>query len=105
MANANMGIPAIRQQVASAVDLFIQLARLSDGSRRVTQITECVGMEGDFVTTQDVFVFNRRGIRADRRVIGEFRPTGVRPKFDERLQACGIRLSPGLFETIVEVNV
>lgn len=105
MANANMGIPAIRQQVASAVDLFIQLARLSDGSRRVTQITECVGMEGDFVTTQDVFVFNRRGIRADRRVIGEFRPTGVRPKFDERLRACGIRLSPGLFETIVEVNV
>ena len=105
MANANMGVRAIRQQVSSAVDLFVQLSRLSDGSRRVTYITECVGMEGDLVTTQDVFVFDRLGLTAENKVKGRFRPTGVRPKFDETLRASGIQLSPSIFQTTVEVNV
>lgn len=104
MANANMGVRAIRQQVSSAVDLFIQLSRMSDGTRRLTHITECVGMEGDLITTQDIFVFERLGLTADNRVKGRFRPTGVRPKFDEKLRACGIQLSPAIFQTMVEVN-
>lgn len=104
MANANMGVRAIRQQVSSAVDLFIQLSRMSDGTRRLTHITECVGMEGDLITTQDIFVFERLGLTEDNRVKGRFRPTGVRPKFDEKLRACGIQLSPSLFQTMVEVN-
>jgi pilus assembly protein CpaF len=105
MANANMGVRAIRQQVASAVDLFVQLSRLSDGTRRITYITECVGMEGELITTQDIFVFERLGLTEDRRVRGRFKPTGVRPKFDERLRASGINLPPSLFQTVVEVNV
>jgi pilus assembly protein CpaF len=105
MANANMGVRAIRQQVASAVDLFVQLSRLSDGTRRVTHITECVGMEGELITTQDIFVFERLGLTEDRKVKGRFRPTGVRPKFDERLRASGISLPPTLFQTTVEVNL
>lgn len=105
MANANMGVRAIRQQVSSAVDLFVQLSRLSDGSRRVTYITECVGMEGDLITTQDIFVFDRLGLTPEHKVKGRFRPTGVRPKFDERLRASGIQLPPSLFQTVVEVNM
>lgn len=104
MANANMGVRAIRQQVASAVDLFVQLSRMSDGTRRITHITECVGMEGDLITTQDIFVFERLGLTEDNRVKGRFRPTGVRPKFDERLRASGIQLSPAIFQTVVEIN-
>lgn len=105
MANANMGVRAIRQQVSSAVDLFVQLSRLSDGSRRITYITECVGMEGDLITTQDIFVFDRLGLTPEHKVKGRFRPTGVRPKFDERLRASGIQLPPSLFQTVVEVNM
>src|SRR3954469_9577170 len=79
MASSNLSIRSIRQQVASAVDLFIQNSRLPDGSRKVTYITECLGMEGDLVTTQDIFVFERTGMSNDGRVLGKFRPTGVRP--------------------------
>ena len=71
MANANMGVRSIRQQVASAVDLFIQIARFSDGSRRITHLTECVGMEGDQVTTQDIFVFEKTGVREDGKGDGQ----------------------------------
>jgi pilus assembly protein CpaF len=104
MANSNMGIRAIRQQVSSAVDLFIQVARMSDVSRKLTHITECVGMEGELVTTQDVFVFEKTGLTEQNRVTGRFRATGVRPKFAERLKACGINLPAALFQTVVEVN-
>jgi pilus assembly protein CpaF len=104
MANANMGVRSIRQQVASAVDLFIQIARFSDGSRRITHITECVGMEGDQVTTQDIFVFEKSGVREDGRVIGKFRPTGIRPKFYDRLKAAGIVLPASVFQTTVEIH-
>jgi pilus assembly protein CpaF len=104
MANANMGVRSIRQQVSSAIDLFVQIARFSDGTRRVTHLTECVGMEGEHVTTQDIFVFDRTGLTADHRVTGKFRATGIRPKFYERLRASGINLPASVFQTIVEVN-
>jgi pilus assembly protein CpaF len=104
MANSNMGVRAIRQQVSSAVDLFIQVARFSDGSRRITHITECVGMEGEQVTTQDIFIFEKTGLSGDGRVTGRFRPTGIRPKFYERLKAAGIQLPASVFQTIVEIN-
>jgi pilus assembly protein CpaF len=104
MANANMGARAIRQQVSSAVDLFVHLARLSDGTRRITQMTECVGMEGEQVTTQDIFVFEKMGLTENLRVMGRFRPTGVRPKFYERLRACGMQLPADMFQTVVEIT-
>jgi pilus assembly protein CpaF len=104
MANSNLGTKSIRQQVASAIDLFIQISRLSDGTRKVTYITECLGMEGDLVTTQDVFVFERVGMTSDGRVAGRFKATGVRPKFSERIKAAGIELPPNVFQNVVEVR-
>ncbi|MEN6536194.1 MAG: CpaF family protein [Bryobacteraceae bacterium] len=104
MANANMGVKSIRQQVSSAVDLFIQIARLSDGSRRITHMTECVGMEGDQVTTQELFVFEKTGLGENGRVKGRFRATGIRPKFYERLVTSGIQLPASLFQTVVEIR-
>jgi pilus assembly protein CpaF len=104
MANANMGIRAIRQQLASAVDLFVQIARLSDGSRRITHLTECVGMEGDQVTTQDIFLFEKAGIGEKGQVRGRFKATGIRPKFYERLVAAGIQLPASIFQTVVEIR-
>ena len=104
MANSNMGVRAIRQQVSSAVDLFVQIARFSDGTRRVTHLTECVGMEGEHVTTQDIFVFERSGLTTEGRVTGRFRPTGIRPKFYERLRSSGIQLPASVFQTVVEVQ-
>ena len=104
MANANIGIRAIRQQVSSAIDLIIQVSRFSDGTRRVTHMTECVGMEGDQVTTQDIFVFEKTGVTEDGRVTGRFRPTGIRPKFYDRLRAAGIQLPASIFQTMVEIK-
>ena len=86
MANANMGVRSIRQQIASAVDLFVQVARFSDGTRRVTHITEVVGMEGDMVTLQDIFLFEKTGLTESGKVTGRFRATGIRPKFYDRLR-------------------
>ena len=103
MANANMQVSAIRQQIASAVHLLVQAARFSDGSRRVTGITEVTGMEGNIITLQDLFVFEKRGIDPDGRVIGRFAATGIRPKFYEKLVAAGIRLRQDVFEEVVEV--
>lgn len=104
MASSNLNVRSIRQQVASAIDLFVQISRLSDGTRKVTYITECVGMEGDLVTTQDIFVFERVGVTSEGRVTGRFRPTGVRPKFSERLKAAGIEFSTQVFQNAVEVR-
>jgi pilus assembly protein CpaF len=104
MANSNLNVRSIRQQVASAVDLFVQISRLSDGTRRVTHVTECVGMEGEQVTTQDIFVFERAGISKDGRVMGRFQATGVRPKFSEKLRAAGIELPPAIFQGSHEVR-
>jgi pilus assembly protein CpaF len=89
---------AMRQQVASAIDLVLQVARLSDGSRRVTSISEITGMEGDTITMQEVFQYERTGISPQGEVIGRFRPTGIRPRFADRLKACGLQLPRVFFE-------
>jgi pilus assembly protein CpaF len=104
MANANMGVRAIRQQVASAVDLFVQVARFSDGARRVTHITEVTGMEGDIITLQDIFLFDKLGVGPDGAVRGRFRATGIRPKFQDRLESCGLRLPAPVFQSVTEVG-
>jgi pilus assembly protein CpaF len=104
MSNANMGVRAIRQQVASAVDLFVQVSRFSDGSRKVTHLTEVTGMEGDLVTLQDLFVFDKKGLTDNLKVRGCFRATGIRPKFYERLAACGLALPVSVFESSQEVG-
>jgi pilus assembly protein CpaF len=103
LANANMQPTAIRQQVASAVHLIVQAARLSDGSRRVVNITEITGMEGEVITLQDLFVFEKRGLSPEGRVIGRFAATGIRPRFHEKLLAAGIVLRPDLFDEAEEV--
>ncbi len=104
MANSNMGIRSIRAQIASAVDLFIQTSRFSDGTRRITHITEVVGMEQDIITLQDIFLFEKTGITEAGKVLGRFRATGIRPKFYERLKQCGIALPPQMFQTVVEIS-
>src|SRR5436309_10058434 len=105
MANLNLPERAIRQQVASAVHLIIQVTRLADGSRRVTAITELTGMEGDVITLQDLFVFERTGMSADKKVCGRFRATGIRPKCSERLAASGIHLPAEMFEQVQYVGM
>ena len=104
MANANMGVRAIRQQISSALDVVVQIARMSDGTRRVIGITECVGMEGDLITMQDIFVFEKTGITDKGRVTGRFRATGIRPKFYERLRVTGAQFPPSMFQTVVEIG-
>jgi len=103
MADVNLPDKAIRHQIASAVSIIVQVARLSDGSRRVTQISEVTGVADDTVTLQDIFVFDRLGIGSNGRVMGRFRATGVQPKFTDRLIASGIQLSPAIFEHVCEV--
>jgi pilus assembly protein CpaF len=103
LANSNMQMTSIRQQISSAVNILVQASRLSDGSRRVLSITEVTGMEGDMVTLQDLFVFEKRGLDADGKVVGRFAATGIRPKFYEKLLAAGIRLRGDLFDEVVEV--
>lgn len=103
LANSNMQLVSIRQQIASAVNLLVQAARLSDGSRRVISVTEVTGMEGEVITIQDIFVFEKRGLSPDGKVVGRFAATGIRPKFYEKLLASGIRLRPDLFDEVIEV--
>jgi pilus assembly protein CpaF len=98
MANLNLPEKAIRKQIASAVTLVLQVARFSDGTRRLTHIAEITGMEGDVISMQDLFVFERRGVSSDGRVVGFFAATGIRPNFAERLKARGIDLPPNMFE-------
>ena len=98
MANLNIPEKAIRQQTASAVNLIVQASRMLDGTRKVTAISELTGMEGDVITMQDIFVFERMGITQDGRVRGRFRATGIRPKCTERLAASGVQLPMNMFE-------
>jgi pilus assembly protein CpaF len=88
----------MRQQIASALDVVIQAARLSDGSRRITSISEITGMEGETITMQEIFQFERKGIDKDGKVMGRFRPTGVRPRFAETLKTYGLQLPRIFFE-------
>lgn len=89
---------AMRQQIASAINLVVQVARLSDGSRRVTSISEITGMEGETITMQEIFQYERTGVDQQGQVLGRFRPTGIRPRFAERLKACGLQLPRIFFE-------
>jgi pilus assembly protein CpaF len=98
MASLNIPDSAIRRQIASAIDLVVQVSRLSDGKRRVINITEISGMEGDVVTMQDIFLFRKRGIRESGEVLGEFMPTGIRPRFAEKLAVAGVLLPSTMFD-------
>ncbi len=100
----SMPITAIRGQISSAVDLIVQVERLSDGSRRCRSITEVTTMEGDMVMLQDLFVFEKMGLTSEGKVLGRFAATGIRPRFYEKLQAAGHRLDGALFEELVEVT-
>ena len=104
MATSNLNLVSIRHQISSAIDLIVHVARLSDGSRRAMCLTEVGHMEGDVVTLQDLFVFEKRGISPEGRVQGRFAATGIRPKFYENMLAAGIRLPAELFESVVEVD-
>jgi pilus assembly protein CpaF len=103
MSNLNLPEKALRQQIASAVALVIQISRMSDGTRRVTYVTEITGMTGDVVAMQDIFVFEKLGIDVNGHVFGRFRATGVSPKFADRLKKAGITLPPNTFEHSFEV--
>ena len=96
MAGVELPARAIREQIASALDLIIQISRLKDGSRKITNITEVQGMEGDTIVLQDVFVFEQTGY-VDGKVQGRLRPTGIRPKFSEKFDAAGIKLPQNVF--------
>ena len=98
MANLNLPEKAVRRQIASAVQLIVQISRMNDGSRRVTYLSEITGMEEDIVSMQDVFVFEKHGISPDGRTIGAFSATGIRPKFADRLKASGINVPGSWFE-------
>jgi pilus assembly protein CpaF len=104
MANLNLPPRAIRQQIASALNLIVQIARLSDGSRRVTAISEIAGMEGDVITIQDLFVFEKSGVTPEGKVTGRFRATGIRPRCSERLTAAGHKLGAEMFEQVQHVR-
>ena len=104
LASANLPVTAIRSQIASAVDLIVQVERLSDGTRRCRSLTEVTTMEGDMVMLQDLFVFEKLGVSSEGRVMGRFAATGIRPRFYEKLLAAGVRLSTEIFEEIVEIG-
>ncbi len=97
MTNLNIPESAIRRQIASAIDVVVQVSRLSDGTRKVIDIAEITGMEGEIVSMQDIFVFKKRGIRETGEVLGDFVPTGIRPRFAERLAVTGIHLPAAMF--------
>ena len=100
MANLNIPEKAIRQQIASAVNLIVQISRLADGTRKVTAVSELTGMEGDVITMQDIFLFERTGMGPDGKVRGRFRATGIRPKCSERLASSGVQLPMDMFEHV-----
>ena len=97
MANLSLPERAMRQQIASAVDVVIQASRLSDGTRKIMSIAEIVGMEGDIITMQEIFMYERVGTDENGKVVGRFRPSGIRPRFADRLKSYGIELPAGLF--------
>jgi len=95
---AGMDLPsrAIREQISSAIDVIVHQSRMRDGTRKVTHITEVSGMEGEVITLTDLFVFEQTGVE-DGRVVGRLRPTGLRPKFMDKIEAAGIHLPPSIF--------
>jgi pilus assembly protein CpaF len=104
MGATNMPERALRQQIASAIQVVVQQTRLSDGTRRVTSISEITGMEGDIITMQEIYAFEKVGVTQEGRALGRFRATGVRPKLCERLKASGINLPGTMFEGVMEIR-
>ena len=100
MANLNIPEKAVRQQIASAVNLVVQVSRMADGTRKVTAISEITGMEGEVITMQDIFMFERLGIGEGGRVRGRFRATGIRPKCSDRLASAGVHLAADMFDHV-----
>ena len=98
MAGLNLATKALRHYVSSAIDVILQMTRLSDGSRKMTSLSEIVGMEGETITLQEIFLFQQTGLDEERKVHGEFRASGVRPKFVERFKALGIECDPDIFD-------
>jgi len=94
----------VRQQIASALDIVVQVTRMSDGSRKIVSISEITGMEENIISMQDIFAFERKGIGNDGRVLGTFKPTRIRPRFLEKIRLAGIELPPNMFETSMDVN-
>jgi pilus assembly protein CpaF len=103
MANLNIPERAVRHQIASAIHAVVQVARFSDGTRKVTSISEVTGMNEESISMQDIFVFERKGVDESGKVRGTFRATGIRPAFAERLATGGARLRPALFESKTEI--
>jgi len=104
MANINLPDRAVRQQITSAIAIVVQVARMSDGTRRVINISEITGMDENVISMQDLFTFVKKGIGATGRVVGSFQPSRIRPKFLERIRVSGIMLSPEIFERSLEVS-
>src|SRR6202140_1320198 len=103
MSGFDLPVAVIREQMTSGLHLVIHISRLSDGSRKILTISEVIGMEGDMISLQDIFVFERTGVDESGKVRGVFRSTGLPPHFAERLATAGFRLSPALFESRMEV--
>ncbi|HEX4277980.1 MAG TPA: CpaF family protein [Bryobacteraceae bacterium] len=104
MANVNLPERSIRQQISSAITIIVQVSRMSDGTRKVVNISEITGQEENIISMQDIFNFVRRGIGPDGKVVGSFEPSGIRPKFLDRLRIAGIMLPAEIFERCVDVN-
>jgi pilus assembly protein CpaF len=104
MGATNLPERAMRHQISSAIQIVLQQTRLSDGTRKITSISEITGMEGDIISMQEIFMFEKIGVSAEGKVIGKFRATGVRPKCSDRLRAAGIQLPASMFEGVVEVR-
>lgn len=98
LGGVNLPVKALRQQIASAINIIVQASRLNDGSRKITSIHEITGMEGEVITSQEIFYFERQGVNSDGSVQGRFRATGVRPKWAERLKSYGVNLPEDLFD-------
>jgi len=103
MANLNIPERAVRQQMTSAIQGVVQVARLSDGTRKVISISEITGMEGDAISMQDIFSFERIGIDESGKIRGTFKASGIRPRFAERLATAGCRLRPAMFDSRMEI--
>src|ERR1700751_5177570 len=98
MSSLNLPDTAIRRQIASAINIIVQINRFSDGKRKITNIAEIIGMEGEVITMQDIFIYRKRGVRESGEVIGEFVATGIPPRCSERLAVTGIHRPPAMFE-------
>jgi pilus assembly protein CpaF len=103
MANLNLPEKAVRQQIASAINIIVQISRMSDGTRRITHVTEITGMDQDVVSMQDIFTYEKRGVGLNGRVLGRFFSTGIIPRFAEKIRASGVAIPQSVWDLNVEV--